>query len=110
MATPDHTERSRPSPSTDPHPTPILGRTRRRKADVEKTQLRRAATLAGIAVAHQAVARLLDHAHAYHDDRLHDGAHQSEQLDVLIKTVRGLFTATYFLNQYAGTLLRQPSD
>jgi hypothetical protein len=76
----------------------------------EETHQRRAATVAGITVAHQAVARLLDDTHAYHGAHRKDAIDDSVQVTTLLKTVHGLFTATYFLNQYAETLLHQPSD
>lgn len=111
MAITDHTERSRPSPATDTQPTPLLSRTRQRMtATEEESHQRRAATLAGITVAHQAVARLLDDTHAYHGAHRKDGSDDSEQVTTLLKTVHGLFTATYFLNQYAETLRCQPAD
>ena len=110
MAITDHTERSRPSLATDTQPTPNLRRTRHRMTSAEESHQHRTATLDGIAFAHQAVAHLLDNAHAYREAHLKDGTQNSDQINILVKTVHGLFSATYFLNQYAESLMLEHAE
>ncbi len=106
MAITDHNERSHPSSSTDSQPTPTLGD----RVTTEEPQDPRAAARAGIASAHRAVSRLLDDTCAYRQHHRNDANPDNAPIDTLVKTVHGLFSATYFLNRFAETLLHKPAD
>ena len=109
MATPNHKARSRPSPSGNTHPTAHLSPHRPDKAMAEDSQQQRIAALAGIAFANQTIACLLDDASTLRDAHQKGISVDSVSAHVLAETVHGLFTATYFLNQYAETLMRESS-
>ena len=109
MARPDHTSTSRSLHSLGNLPHHPLGRIRAASAYAEEPQ-RRAAVLAGLAFANETIACLLDDANTQRDAHINGLITDPQQSQMLAETVHGLFTAVYFLNQYAETLLLVQDD
>ena len=108
MAVRDHTGTSHPSPTSGHAPAFPLSTLRHLQDPADDPAQQRAASLAGIAFANHAIACLLDDASALREAQRNGSAVDPVPGDMLAETVHGLFTATYFLNQYAETLMREP--
>ena len=109
MARPDHTVTSRLSSALGDFPHHPLGRIRMPSAYASEPQ-RRAAVLAGIGFANESIACLLDDANTFRDAHINGTISDTQQSQMLVETVHGLFTAIFFLNQYAESLLVEDDD